>query len=453
MPFSRRSLIRSGAFIAATGSMARVIGSATPAWARGPRSRPPFKGYGPLVKDPNGLLDLPRGFSYRAFSREGDTLTGGGIVPAAHDGMAAFSAGPWGTFLVRNHEVGVDDVAEDGLAPVPHVPGATYDPEGTGGTTTLLVGNNGRLQTHRASLAGTITNCAGGPTPWDTWLTCEEDDSILTKPHGYVFEVDPWFGGNPEPIRAMGRYEHEAAAVDRRGDVYLSEDADGPHGCLYRFRPNKPLRGRGSLHAGGSLAAMKVAGVTTDLSIVQTPGTVLRFTWIDVPNPDPGANDTPVREQVIAAGATPIMKAEGLWTGLDGSVWFVASRGDGPNAEDEGDRSAAVHAGQIWRIDPEGRTIELVVLFPAGSPFDGPDNITAGPHGFLLACSDGEDDQWLVGITEDGGTFPFALNPKDDAELAGATFSPDGDTLFANIQGEPAVTFAITGPWRRHQRD
>ena len=177
----------------------------------------------------------------------------------------------------------------------------------------------------------------------------------------------------------MGRFEHEAAAFDRRGNVYLTEDAGEPFGCLYRFRPNKPLRGRGSLHAGGSLAAMKIAGVTGDLSIVQTPGTVLPFNWIDVPNPDPGAGDTPVREQVIAAGATPIMKAEGLWTGLDGSVWFVSSRGDGPNAEDEEDRSAAVHAGQIWRIDPEDKTIELVVLFPAGSPFDGPDNITAGP--------------------------------------------------------------------------
>jgi secreted PhoX family phosphatase len=205
-----------------------------------------------------------------------------------------------------------------------------------------------------------------GPTPWDTWLTCEEDDSFLSKPHGYVFELDPWRGGNPEPIRAMGRFEHEAAAFDRTGNVYLSEDADGPHGCLYLFRPNNPLRGRGNLHAGGSLAAMKIAGVTHDLSIVQTTGTMLPFQWIDVPNSDPGASDAPVREQVIAAGATPIMKAEGLWTGLDGSVWFVSSRGDGPNAEDEEDRTAAVHAGQIWRIDPEDKTIELVVIFSSG---------------------------------------------------------------------------------------
>jgi len=429
--------------------MAKVIASSTPAAARGSRPGSAFKGYGPLVADRNGLLNLPRGFSYRAFSREGDTLSSGGIVPAAHDGMAAFSAGPWGTWLVRNHEVAGEDVIEDGRAPVPHVAGATYDPDGVGGTTTLLVGPHGRLLSDKVSLSGTVTNCAGGPTPWDTWLTCEEDDSILSKPHGYVFEVDPWRGGNAEPIRALGRFEHEAAGFDRAGRVYLTEDAGGPFGCFYRFRPNRPLRGRGSLHAGGSLAAMKVAGITTDLSIVQTPETVLPVSWIDVPNVDPGASDTPVREQVIAAGATPIMKAEGIWTGHDGSVWFVSSRGDGPNAEDEEDRSAAVHAGQIWRYDPGDQTIELVVVFPAGSPFDGPDNITAGPHGFLLACTDGEDDQWLVGITEDGGTFPFALNPKDDAEFAGATFSPDGDTLFVNIQGEPSVTFAITGPWRR----
>jgi secreted PhoX family phosphatase len=451
MPITRRNLIRSGAAAAAVGSLAKVIGSATPAYARG--GRPAFKGYGPLVPDPAGILNLPRGFSYRAFSREGDTLTGGGIVPAAHDGMAAFEAGPWGTFLVRNHEVGVDDVVEDGRAPVPHIPGATYDPEGTGGTTTLFVGPGNRLITHRASLAGTITNCAGGPTPWDTWLTCEEDDSILSKPHGYVFEVDPWHGGNPEPIRAMGRFEHEAAGFDRRGNVYLTEDADEPHGCIYRFRPNRPLRGRGSLHAGGALTAMKVAGVTADLSGVLTPGTILPVSWVNVPNPDPGDGATPVREQVIAAGATPVMKAEGVWRGLDGDIWFVSSRGGGPAPEDAEDASAGAHAGQIWRYDPDKQLIELVVVLPVGSPFDGPDNITAGPHGFLVACTDGEDDQYLVGVNEDGETFAFAKNAQDDGEFAGATFSPDGDTLFCNVQGEPSVTFAITGPWRRHGRD
>jgi len=92
------------------------------------------------------------------------------------------------------------------------------------------------------------------------------------------------------------------------------------------------------------------------------------------------------------------------------------------------------------------------VLLAKDSPFDGPDNITAGPHGFALACTDGEDDQWLLGITDDGGTFPFALNPAGDDEFAGATFSPDGETLFVNIQGSPALTFAVFGPWHRRGR-
>jgi uncharacterized protein len=426
--------------------MARVIGGSSVARAHGAR-RNPFQGYGPLVPDPDGLLDLPAGFRYKMFSREGDRLTGGGLVPGAHDGMAAFGAGFLGTVLIRNHEVDGEAVAEDGVVPVGQVRGATYDPEGTGGTTNLLVGPHGNLVADWVSLAGTVTNCAGGPSPWKTWLTCEEDTSTLSKPHGYVFEVDPWRAGNPEPIRAMGRFEHEALAFDRKGRVYLTEDADGPHGCFYRFLPRKPLGGRGSLHAGGALEAMAVAEVSSDLSIVQTPGKVLPVRWVPVPNVDPGDDDTSVREQVIAAGATPIMKAEGVWTDANGIIWFVSSRGDGPDAEDEEDRSAAVHAGQIWRYDPRSQMIELVVLFPGGSPFDGPDNITVGPHGFALACTDGEDDQYLVGINDVGGTFSFGFNPKDDAEFAGATFSPDGKTLFVNIQGQPAMTFAITGPW------
>lgn len=118
------------------------------------------------------------------------------------------------------------------------------------------------------------------------------------------------------------------------------------------------------------------------------------------------------------------------------------------DAEDEEDRSAAVHSGQIWRYDPGSETIELVALFPKGTPYDEPDNITVGPHGFAIACTDGSDDQWLVGINEEGRVFPFALNALNDGEFAGATFSPDGRTLFANLQGPPGLTFAIWGPWR-----
>jgi uncharacterized protein len=145
------------------------------------------------------------------------------------------------------------------------------------------------------------------------------------------------------------------------------------------------------------------------------------------------------------------MKAEGVWTGLDGSIWFVSSRGDGPNASDPEDVSADEHSGQIWRYNPQSDTIELLVVLAKDSPFEGPDNITAGPHGFALACTDGEADQWLFGINDAGGIFPFALNRLNEEEFAGATFSPDGRTLFVNMQGPPGITFAIWGPWHGHR--
>lgn len=446
--FNRRSFIHTGATFAAMGSLTSVISAVSPTAARCRKPKQQFRGYGPLVPDPKGVLDLPRGFHYNVFSRSGDALSRGGLVPSSHDGMAAFDA-PWGTWLVRNHELEAEDVTEDGLVPVGHVPGATYDPEAVGGTTTLLVRPNRQLAHHQVSLAGTSTNCAGGPTPWGTWLTCEETDEILAKPHGYVFEVSPALGGNPVPIVGMGRFEHEAVAIDHKGIAYLTEDAGDPFGCVYRYLPRRPRGGIGSLHAGGRLEALSALGVDGDLSIIQTPGAVLELDWLEVPNPNPGGDDIPVREQVIELGATPIQKCEGAWTDANGDVWFVASRGDGPDAEDEEDRSAAAHAGQIWKIDRRGRSMELVVLFEHGAAYDGPDNITVGPHGFALACTDGEDDQYIVTVTDDGRVQPFAYNSFSDDEFAGATFSPDGHTLFVNIQGDPALTFAIWGPWQR----
>jgi uncharacterized protein len=449
MSMARRSfLLRAGGaglVVAFSGSLGQVVGASSV--ASRPVGRPGSAGYGPLVPDPAGLLDLPRGFQYRVMSREAvDVLDGGQPVPAAHDGMAAFRERRGQVALVRNHEIDPEAVAEDGVAPVPHVAGRTYDPNGTGGTTTLVVDRDRQLVGHEVSLAGTSSNCAGGPTPWGTWLTCEETDEVIDGvKHGYVFEVDPERGGDPRPIRALGRFEHEAVSFDGDGTAYLTEDADTPHGYFYRFRPERSRAGRGSLHAGGQLSALLIPDLGgADLSSVTEPGTVFRrLRWVPITVADPDEGDTIRSLQT----ATPIPKCEGTWASR-GCIWFVSSYGHGPAAEEEEDRSDGVHGGQIWCYDPRRDTLRLVVRFEPDDPFEGPDNITVSPFGYAVMCTDGEDgDQFLAGITPGGETFPLAYNRLSDEEFAGACFSPDRRTLFANIQ-VPGHTFAIWGPWR-----
>lgn len=453
MTMNRRSfLLRAGgtgAGLAFAGSLAPVLGAAgaTPAPGLDRLGRGRWAGYGALVPDPAGLLDLPSGFTYTSFSVGGvDTLDSGAIVPQAHDGMAAFRGRGDRTLLVRNHEVNPEDVAEDGVIAVPHEGGAVYDPNGAGGTTTLVVGRRGGLEAHAVSLAGTLDNCAGGPTPWGTWLTCEETDEVVDGVrHGYVFEVDPSAGGDVRPLVGMGRFEHEAVAFGRRGAVYLTEDADTPFGQVYRFRPGRSCRRRGDLHRGGELSTLRIPDLAgTDLSAVTEVGTVFRhLEWIPIDEPDVAEGET-LRTQYPG---TPIQKAEGIWAGGD-DIWLVSSYGGGPDAEDEEDRSAVAHGGQIWRYSPRRDRLELVVLFAPADDFAGPDNITVSPYGYAVMCTDSDDEaQFVAGITEDGRTFPLAFNRASDSEFAGACFSPDGDTLFVNVQ-DPGVTFAVRGPWR-----
>ncbi|MFF1407249.1 alkaline phosphatase PhoX [Streptomyces sp. NPDC058294] len=449
----RQALARAsalGAGIAFTGALSELFAGTAAAYDPG------HTGYGPLVPDPHGLLDLPKGCRYTVLSREGDRLRSGeGPVPSHHDGMAAFAGRGDRTHLVRNHENRV--TAE---FPVPVVSGLTYDPAGKGGCTALTLDGDHRVLSERVALAGTAVNCAGGHTPWGTWLTCEETEDRAgtngyTKDHGFVFEVhptDPHRTG-AVPLTAMGRFQHEAIAVDpRHGVVYETEDAfEKPFGLFYRFLPKKPLGGVGSLRAGGRLQAMRVPGVR-DLSAIQETGA--RFDgieWVDVP--DPSAATTPTRFQDYGAGGiTHAQKLEGCYWG-GGSVYFVSSFARGA------DGSAADHYGQIWRYDPARRRLTLVVVFGPDTdvrlPGESPDNICLAPGGGLMVCEDGNGAQYVFGVTRTGEVYAMARGRQNIGtaqapewgEFAGVTFAPDGRTMFVNCY-TPGTTFAVTGPWR-----
>jgi uncharacterized protein len=456
MPLSRRDFLvktgASGVCIALTGSVEGLFTSLPAAGAAGPAD-----GYGPLVSDPDGILDLPEGFSYRILSREGEPmLSGQGPVPSRFDGMGSFRASGGRTFLVRNHEVGPTG---------PHkVPTAglntTYDPMGGGGTTNLVIDDEGQAAQEYVSLGGTAINCSGGITPWGTWLTCEETEDRAgtngyAKDHGWVFEVDPYNNArnaDPVPLTAMGRFMHEAVAVDPdTGILYETEDAfsGGPLGSYYRFLPNKPLGGYGSLRAGGKLQALHVPGLE-DLSTVREAGATFDgIQWLDVP--DPTARRESVRAQKYKKPLTRGQKLEGAWWGnANHSAYFVSSFADAAPSEGR-------HDGQVWRYDPRANTLTLELIFTGSASADDvgerPDNMCVSPYGGLMICEDSSGENYMIGTTADGEPFPFARNrqvttPGETGELSGVSFSPDGRVMYFNVY-DPGTTFAVTGPWRR----
>lgn len=417
-------------------------------YARQANGQPVFgTGYGALVPDPNGLLDLPPGFQYRTFSRTGELMNDGTLVPSNHDGMAAFP-GPRNTvILVRNHELGTGFTGSRTQGPRP------YDAIARGGTTTLVVGANRQLIKHFVSLSGTIRNCAGGLTPWGSWITCEEDvtrpsaTNGVIKPHGYNFEVpaSATSAVNPEPLVAMGRFNHEAVAVDpRTGIVYETEDRGDS--LFYRFIPTE----RGNLKAGGTLQALKIIGKPASANplngSVNTSNTngdfalgeKLSVEWVTITEPNPLGGDT-VRFEGQSLGAATFVRGEGIWYG-NGALYFCCTSG------------GAVGAGQVWRYTPATNTtpetLDLFVESTSINELQAPDNIVVAPFGDLILCEDGPGENFLRGVNLQGELYNFARNALNDSEFAGACFSPDGNTLYVNIQN-PGITFAIWGPWRR----
>lgn len=413
-----------------------------------------------LVVDPAGRLDLPPGFRYRLFSPVGDELDDGLLVPGLHDGMAAFPGSNGRTVLVRNHEIseGVGGAFGDDNARLAKLPdGALYDAGHgrtpcLGGTTTLVYDTRTHeLVSQHLTLAGTRRNCAGGPTPWHTWVSCEETtqraDGRHERDHGYAFEVPAWARApiEPLPLRAMGRFCREAIAVDRSsGVVYQTEDRDD--GIVTRFVPDRP----GDLAAGGRLEALAFADAdSVDTrhwnELTRVPiGERLAVRW--VPLDDVEAPDDDLRQRGFVAGAARFARGEGLWAGRDEIVFTCTTGG-------------AARAGQLWRYRPSPRegtpdeaaapgTLELFVESEGRGQMDMCDNLTIAPWGDLFVCEDGPGENRILRVTPAGEVVPFARNVGSSSELAGACFAPDGETLFVNIQF-PGVTAAITGPWER----
>lgn len=428
----RRFLAASSAFtgLAASGCMTPSSGTAAPRALV----------YGQLVPDPQGVLDLPQGFSYRVISRLGDAMDDGGTVPDRADGMGCFQLADGRIALVRNHELKPSHDSGAELAS-----GFARDANGRvlpGGTTTLVL-NPETLAVERQyrSLAGTIRNCAGGTTPWGSWLTCEEAKlGRVTEPgHGWVFEVPAAHQGlvDPVPLKAMGRFNHEAAVIDPvSGYAYLTEDQDD--GLLYRFIPNVP----GNLAAGGRLQALAGIADTRNWkgNIAMTVGNSVSVRWVDLDDVEAPNDD--LRLRGAAKGAALFARGEGIHMGPEtagrSEVYICCTSG------------GAAEYGQVFRLVPgaDGDMLELFYESTDRHDFFFGDNLTVADNGHLVVCEDSYDsfvDNHIRGITPEGAAYPIA-RLKMQTELAGACFSPDGRTLFVNAYS-PAATFAITGPW------
>jgi secreted PhoX family phosphatase len=406
-------------------------------------------GYGPLVAA-GPELELPEGFSYQVLSRSGAPMSNGSPTPGAFDGMAAFPLPNGNVRLIRNHE---NRDRPWTTRPKGNQERA-YDRKGAGCVSSLEVridrSGHARLVRDFLSLTGTIVNCAGGPTPWGSWLTCEESvegraHGWLAE-HGYVFEVPVSAEAEvvPVPLKAMGRFVHEAVAVDpATGIVYETEDrlVSG----FYRFTPAR----RAALAEGGKLEMLAVDGTPNlDTADGQRAGVSYPVRWVPIRNPDPpGAweDSSAVFRQGFDAGGARFARLEGCWWG-DGGVYFHATNG--------GD----ARMGQVWHYCPAGESsgrLTLVFESPSAQVLEAPDNITMSPRGGLVICED-HGGARLRGLGPDGRIFPFARNALNNTEFAGACFSPNGRILFVNIMGSTrdegtaqGATLAISGPWER----
>jgi hypothetical protein len=503
--FNRRTLLRGAAASALALPFAGLASRRAAAFGRIEPIVSPYGKIAPVKDLTTGLplLQLPEGFSYQSFGWTGDLMADGAPTPAAHDGMAVVRSryvnGAEEITLIRNHESGID--TRLGLIAAP----AVYDNgqailfedqdenEATGplaGGNTVLTFREGRFTEARAALGGTLWNCAGGPTPWGTWLTCEEGKSDFTamggKVHGYVFEVSPNPGETTAtPITAMGRMDHEAVAIDPvTRHVYLTED-DRNQAGLYRFVPTNASQKLGALEQGGTLWMAKVAGEEKADLLSPRIGDSYQLEWVRIDDPDLAPQpftEAPHEADNLASGpfvqgrdkgALRMSRLEGCWYSAADRLIYLVDTSSGFNAEGQIGRGD----GSVWTLDPATDRLTCVYQSDdrqAGNNFD---NVAVSPRGGVLLAEDGDEyeDQFgsgqrLMGLTPAGETYLFArnnimLSPSDltaagksaafiaegdhrQMEWAGITFDPSGRWMFVNIQ-TPGVTFAITGPWER----
>jgi secreted PhoX family phosphatase len=478
----RRAFLRRSAFtVAAFGSVVadplRLVGSAA---AANPNP------LGPVADLRDGVvrLHLPSGFLYRSFhDTDGPTLTidgGATVLQGRHDGMAAFPAPDGNVWLVRNHEINNPGPA-NGV-------GTPYDSMARGMTTTVLVTPFGEVLDAFTSLNGTQMNCSGAPTPWGTWITCEEtvngpdvgpdftgvSNIPLTQRHGFIFEVPAGGQSNRQPITSAGRFAHEAGAWNHKEQaLYLTEDNFGFPSGLYRYFPPTDPMVTGSLGNGGVLQMLRVVGQpNAHLEAAQTNGATYDVDWVDIADPNPTFPYTPgqtapttnndaisyVGNQGRAEGAAYFSRLEGA-TFSRNNIYFDSTQGGG--AAETGPDTVGGYgngSGQIWAYDPKEQTLTCVFQSPSATVLELPDNLTHSGRGTIVICEDGPGDNYVRGLMTNGTIFDIALNrlrrnadnaPRFAEEFAGATFSPDGDTLFVNIQAAQGISFAIWGPWGR----
>ncbi len=426
--------------------------------------------YGALREDIAGIFNLPKGFSYKIISTKGSKMDDGLLVPGRFDGMATFEGKEGRVIIVRNHEVNIEKAEvklgntafgkkNELMAKIDR--SKLYDIgkddfPGLGGTTTMVYNpKTQKVETQYLSLGGTYRNCAGGPTPWGSWVTCEETvvragqvGGLVGKDHGYCFEVPASEKvGLVEaiPLKDMGRFNHEAIAVDPKTKiVYLTEDRWD--GLFYRFIPNVP----GELAKGGKLQALAIRdGKSIDtrnwseLKSAPFPvGQPMEVTWIDMKEADSPYDE--LRYEGFKEGATRFARAEGIWWGNE-EVYISCTNG------------GRIKKGQIFRYKPsehegtpeekkQSGTIELFAEPNDIGLLQNSDNLTIAPWGDIILCEDTDSPPRIVGITPKGEYYVIGQNIGYNSELSGATFSPDGSTLFVNIQHE-GLTLAITGDW------